>query len=151
MRRSERQISDSVEIEHILRSGSICYLSMVDDGRPYVVPLNYGYRDGNLYLHSAPVGRKISILKENPEVCFSIVARHEIFVSERACSWTTRYSSVIGTGRARIVTERRDVEKGLIVLMGQYSDKAYDFPREDLSGLVVIRVEIEEMTGKRSV
>ena len=150
MRRSDRQVTDPAEMESILRSSTLCHLAMIDEGRPYIVPMNFGYADGALYLHSAPVGRKISILKENPEVCFSIVARHEIVENERACSWTARLSSVIGTGRARIVTEKREVEKGLTVLMAQYSDKTYDFSGEDLDGVVIIRVEIETLTGKSS-
>ena len=150
MRRSDKQIKDLAELEAILRSAQICHLSMVDEGRPYVVPLNFGYEEGTLYFHSAPEGRKIDVLKQNPEVCFSVVARHEIVVSERACSWTAEFSSVTGTGKAAILTDRAGKEKGLTVLMSQYSDEKYDFSDEDLDGVVVIRVEVKEMTGKSS-
>ncbi len=150
MRRSDRRITNPDEIASILRSASLCQLAMLDEGKPYVVPLNYGYRDGNLYFHSAPEGRKIRVLSQNPEVCFSIVAKHELIPAERACSWTTQYASVTGTGRASIVTDREGKEKGLEILMAQYSDDAYDFSEEDLAGVVVIRVEIEQMSGKSS-
>ncbi|MCK5352695.1 pyridoxamine 5'-phosphate oxidase family protein [bacterium] len=150
MRRSDKQIKDLAELEAILRSAQICHLSMVDEGKPYVVPLNFGYEDNALYFHSAPEGRKINILRKNPEVCFSVVARHEIVVSERACSWTAEFSSVTGTGKAAILTDRAVKEKGLTVLMSQYSDEKYDFSDEELDGVVVIRVEIEEMAGKSS-
>ena len=150
MRRSDKQINDSAELEAILRSGQVCHLSMVHDGKPYIVPLNFGYEDAALYFHSAPAGRKIDVLKKNPEVCFSIVAGHEIVVNERACSWTAEFRSVTGTGKARILTDRAEKEKGLAVLMAQYSEERYDFSGEDLDGVVVIKVEIEEMTGKSS-
>ena len=43
---------------------------MIDGDEPYVVPMNYGYtlEDGELciYLHGATVGRKIDIMKKNP-------------------------------------------------------------------------------------
>ena len=151
MRRSEKQVKDTQEIESILHSAQICHLSMVDDGKPYVVPINFGYEDNALYFHSASEGRKIDVLKQNPEVCFSVVARHEIVVSERACSWTAEFSSVTGTGKAEILNDREEVEKGLTILMQQYSDAEYDFSDENLDGIVIIRVEIEEMTGKSSV
>jgi nitroimidazol reductase NimA-like FMN-containing flavoprotein (pyridoxamine 5'-phosphate oxidase superfamily) len=150
MRRSDRQLTDPFELEAILRSAQVCHLSMVDGTKPYVVPLNYGYEDGALYFHSAPEGRKINVLKKNPDVCFSIVARHEIVVNERACSWTAEFSSVTGTGKAEILIDRAEKEKGLAVLMSQYSDEKYDFSDEDLDGVDVIKVEIEEMTGKKS-
>lgn len=148
MRRSEKQITDPKEIEAILRSGRVCFLCMVDDGKPYVVPLNFGYDKGSLYFHSAPEGRKIDILRKNSDVCFSIVARHNLVRSEKACSWTAEYSSVTGNGHAAILTDEEAIRSGLNILMGQYSEEGYEFNREDLDGVVIIRVEILEMTGK---
>jgi nitroimidazol reductase NimA-like FMN-containing flavoprotein (pyridoxamine 5'-phosphate oxidase superfamily) len=47
---------------------------MVDDGKPYVVALNFGYdREGDdliLYLHSAMEGKKIDILKKIQQCIF---------------------------------------------------------------------------------
>ena len=150
MRRSDKQITDPLEIERTISSASLCHLSMVDDGKPYVVPLNFGYLDRTLYFHSAPEGRKIDVLRKNPDVCFSIVGRYDLVGGEKACSWTEKYSSVIGTGKATIVENRAGKEKGLAILMGQYSDKGYEFSEVDLTGIVVIKVRIEEMTGKSS-
>lgn len=150
MRRTDRQIRDNIDLESILRSARICHLSMVDDGRPYVVPLNFGYEDGALYFHSAPEGRKIDVLGRNPDVCFSIIAEHELVTNERACSWTARFRSVTGTGKASILTDRQEKEKGLTVLMSQYSNCEYDFSQENLDRVVVIKVRVEGMTGKSS-
>ena len=150
MRRSDKQITDPAELESLLSSSELCHLSMVDDGKPYVVPMNFGYTDGPLYFHSAPEGRKIDILRKNPDVCFSIIARNILVKGEKACSWTAKYTSVIGTGRASIVDDRAGKEEGLSILMKQYSDEDYDFSGENLDGIVIIKVEVEEMTGKSS-
>ena len=62
MTRRERQITDLQEIRGILDRAKIVHIGMVDGGRPYVVPMNYGYtmEDGQLtlYLHGANRGRK---------------------------------------------------------------------------------------------
>jgi len=150
MRRSDKQITDPAELESLLRSSELCHLSMVDDGKPYVVPMNFGYTDGALYFHSAPEGRKIDILGKNPDVCFSIISRNILVKGEKACTWTAKFSSVIGTGRASIVDDRAGKEEGLSILMKQYSDEEYDFSGENLDGVVIIRVEVLEMTGKSS-
>jgi nitroimidazol reductase NimA-like FMN-containing flavoprotein (pyridoxamine 5'-phosphate oxidase superfamily) len=150
MRRSDKQITDPAELESLLRSSELCHLSMVDDGKPYVVPMNFGYTDGALYFHSAPEGRKIGILGKNTDVCFSVIARNILVKGEKACSWTAKYASVIGTGRASIVDDRAGKEKGLSILMKQYSDEDYNFSGENLDGVVIIKVRIEEMTGKSS-
>jgi nitroimidazol reductase NimA-like FMN-containing flavoprotein (pyridoxamine 5'-phosphate oxidase superfamily) len=161
MRRNDKKIESAAELAELLQSGDICHLSMVDDGKPYVIPLNYGYIEGGyleggttngaLYFHSAPEGRKLDILRKNPQVCFCIVADHQLIEGVKACSWSASYRSVIGTGKAFILTEPAEKDEGLKILMAQYSDRDYEFSEKDLERVVVIRVEIEEMSGKGSV
>jgi len=160
MRRNDKKIESAAELAELLQSGDICHLSMVDDGKPYVIPLNYGYVEGGyleggttngaLYFHSAPEGRKLDILRKNPQVCFSIVADHQLIEGVKACSWSANYRSVIGTGKAFILTEPAEKDEGLKVLMAQYSDREYEFSEKDLERVVVIRVEIESLSGKGS-
>lgn len=150
MRRSDKQIVDRVEIERILRSASLCHLAMVDNGQPYVVPMNFGYTNGVLYFHSAPEGRKIDVIRRNPEVSFNVIGSYDLVAGENACAYSARYTSVTGTGKAAILRDIEGKKKGLAVLMTQYSDENYDFPGINLEGIVIIRVEIQEMEGKSS-
>jgi nitroimidazol reductase NimA-like FMN-containing flavoprotein (pyridoxamine 5'-phosphate oxidase superfamily) len=59
------------QIEGFLASEAIGRLGVIDEGRPYVVPLSYAYRDSIVYCHSAQ-GRKIRAMRNNPDVCFEI-------------------------------------------------------------------------------
>ena len=150
MRRNDKRIESAADLAELLSSGEVCYLSMVDDGKPYIVPLNYGYLDQALYFHSAPKGRKLGVLRNNPQVCFCVVADHQLIEGVKACSWSASYRSVIGTGTASILTEPAEKDEGLKILMAQYSDRDYEFIKGDLERIVVIRVDIESMTGKGS-
>jgi nitroimidazol reductase NimA-like FMN-containing flavoprotein (pyridoxamine 5'-phosphate oxidase superfamily) len=59
-------------IEKVIRACRLCYVGMADEnGRPYVLPMNFGYEEGMIYLHSAQEGRSISILEKNPQVCIT--------------------------------------------------------------------------------
>ncbi|HJO06699.1 MAG TPA: pyridoxamine 5'-phosphate oxidase family protein, partial [Chloroflexota bacterium] len=62
MRRKDRAITDPAAIEKILRRADVCRVGMIADGEPYVVPLNFGYRDGKVYFHSFSSGRKIDAI-----------------------------------------------------------------------------------------
>ena len=42
MRRRDREVTEHSEIMHILDSGKVLHLGLVDQGRPYIVPMNYG-------------------------------------------------------------------------------------------------------------
>ena len=65
-------VEDKNRVEEIIKSCKICYVGMADSsGVPYVLPMNFGYKDGVIYLHSAQDGSSISILEENPNICIT--------------------------------------------------------------------------------
>ena len=150
MRREEKQIGDLDAVEAVIRSSRVCRLGLSEDNRPYVVPLCFGYRDNTLYFHSAPAGRKIEILKKNNSVCFEFDIDHEVVQSEEACKWSMKYRSVIGFGRASFVADLEEKRKGLDAIMNHYAGPSSDYPETAIAGTVLIKVEIESMTGKQS-
>jgi len=74
MRRSEREIKDTGEIEAVIRQAQVCRVAFAAGDSPYIVPVSFGYQDSCLYFHSAPEGRKMDILRLNPRVCFEKAA-----------------------------------------------------------------------------
>ena len=74
MRRSDKEITERSEMDEILGRASICHLGLNDGGECYVVPVNYGYDGGCLYVHSAREGRKIDILRADKRVSFTVYA-----------------------------------------------------------------------------
>jgi hypothetical protein len=150
VRRKDREITDKLEIEDILGRAMVMRLAMCSGGEPYVVPLNFAYQDGCIYFHSARQGKKTDILRENNRVCFQADAGVEIRPSENACSWGMKYQSVIGWGRAFPVEDPEEKKRGLAALMKHYSGKSYDFTGISLDNLLIVRIEIDEMTGKKS-
>lgn len=150
MRKADREIKDPGELEDVIRRAEVCRLAMVDDGEPYIVPLNFGYRDGSLYFHCAREGRKLDILRKNPKVCFELETDVHLVKGEKACQWSTSFESVIGWGTATFVLDEKEVKEGLEVLMSHYTDGPYDFDPRSLSLTALITVKVERMTGKRS-
>ncbi|MEE8319082.1 MAG: pyridoxamine 5'-phosphate oxidase family protein, partial [bacterium] len=150
MRRHEKQIRSRPEMEEIISRSTVCRLAMTDGDRPYLVPLCFGYRNGSLFFHSALQGRKVDILKRNPNVCFAFDIDQEVTAAERVCGWSMRYRSVVGFGKARIVEEEDDKRKALEIIMENYSAGEHSFDDSEVSSVLIIRVDIEEMTGKKS-
>lgn len=69
MRRTDKEILDQALLEKILIEELVCRIALNDNGKPYLVPMIFGYQDHCLFLHSATAGRKIDILKKNNEIC----------------------------------------------------------------------------------
>ncbi|MCX6650228.1 MAG: pyridoxamine 5'-phosphate oxidase family protein [Methanomassiliicoccales archaeon] len=150
MRHAEREITDLAEIEEIIKKAEVCRLGMVDDGEPYIVPMNFGYRKSVLYFHCAKEGKKLDVLRRNPQVCFELEGEARLVPGETACRWSSSFRSVIGWGKAMIVLDEAGVKEGLMVIMDHYTPGTNDFDPRSLSLTAMIRVDVERMTGKRS-
>lgn len=124
---------------------------MIDDGEPYVVPLNFGYADGVLYFHSAIEGRKIDAIRKNPRVCFTMHTGYEKTMGAKACDCGANYMSLIGYGRAEIVVDPTEKLKGLSALMFHYYGGKVDFDERIVGVTSVIKVIIESLSGKKRV
>ncbi len=151
MRRSEREIRDEKGIHEILEKGLVCRLGLYDGQYPYVVPMNYGYRDGRLYFHCAREGRKIEILKINDRVCIEVDIDTRITRGDTPCRWATKYRSVIGFGRARIINEENGKKAGLDVILAHYGGSGVGYDETSMQRTAVIEVVLESMTGKQSL
>ena len=149
LRRREREITDIGEIEKVIKKAQVCHLGLVDGDDPYVVPVFFGYEKNAFYFHCASEGRKIDLLKRNNKVCFEIDTDVEILGKEQACGFTAKYRSVIGVGRARILDNDNEKIHGLNVLMKQYAEGEFSFPKEKLDRALVVRIDIESITGKQ--
>jgi len=150
MRRKEKEITDKTVIESIILKSSVCRLALSEDNHPYIVPLCFGYEDNTLYFHSAREGKKLDILRNNNNVCFEFDIDHQIVEAEDACGWSMKYRSVIGFGNASIIDDPELKTKALDAIIKHYAGKLLKYTKAKLKGTVIIKVEIESITGKKS-
>lgn len=165
MRRREHEIIDPGEMKRVIESGQICRLALAVHNEPYLVALSYGVvfaGAGNvgsasndlptLYFHSAPNGRKLEMLKENPRVCFAIEGRTELERADRPCDWTFRYESVVGYGRVMVVTDQAEKLAGLDAVMRQHGATGdLDYSDTMIARTTILRLTVESMTGKSNI
>ena len=152
MRRKNQEIIDRNVIEDILQKSLICRIGMISDGVPYIVPLNYGYDNNIIYIHSASEGKKMDILKANNKVCFEIEDTTEIIRKDLSCDWATKYRSLIGYGTIDIITDSEQKKRGLDIIMTQHGKTMNNvYKEEQVENLVILKLTIERVTGKQSL
>jgi len=151
MRKANQEISDKNVLEEILSAATICRVAMMDGDLPYIVPFNYGYSEGCIYIHSAPEGKKINLLNQNNRVCFEVEERVELVKTPKACGWSTRYRSVVGYGTVEILSDDRSKQLGLEVIMAQHgAPDLVDFDPRNLTRMVTLKLNITSLSGKQS-
>lgn len=148
MRKSEYEMTSRAEIDAILSRAPVCRLGLSVGDRPYVVPLAFGYEGGSLYFHSSPKGMKMEMITRNPRVCFEVDTDIEVVTSGDPCRWHICYNSVIGFGTVSIVEDAEEKRKALEAIKDHYSVEPADYGAIPLEAIAVIRLDIENMTGR---
>ncbi len=151
MRRKKKEITDKKQIDQIFKEAHVCRLGMFDGKKTYIVPLNFGYEDNTLYFHSALAGKKIDILKNNPDICFEIDIPGEVISSEEACSWSMNYRSIIGNGKVVFLSDADEKLKAFNIIMSHYSAKTdWVIDTKMIKATSVFKVKIENISAKKS-
>ena len=124
-------------IEELLRTAIVgriacCAHGATGDGRPYLVPLAYGYDGEAVYAHSGP-GRKLDLMRAEPRVTF------EVDHAEASDRWR----SVIAEGEFEEITDPDQRLRALRVI--------YPAPAEIPalgSQTVVFRIQLTARSGR---
>ncbi len=128
------------EARNLIVSGKIGRLGCVDNGEPYVVPVNYVFEDGSIYSHSLP-GRKIDAMRAHPRACLQ--------VDEIENDW--KWRSVIAYGNfeeIRVPSDRRSVLSKLLARFPLLTPVESMMVKDAAApGSVVFRIIVDRITG----
>ena len=124
------------QIEALLRTAIVgriacCGHGAGGDGRPYLVPLAYGYDGDAVYAHSGP-GRKLDFMRAEPRVTFEV---------DQAVA-PDRWRSVIAEGTFEEIDDPRQRDAALEVIYG--GDSVPDLG----SQTVVFRIRLTSRSGR---
>ena len=113
---------------------------VLESGEPYVVPVNYLYKDDEIYIHCLP-GQKLDALRANGKVCLQVEK------IEKSCRW----KSAIAFGEFQ---EVKRTNKKVEILKEFSASFEHLTPVEammeeqwNLGGLVVFHFNIKQITG----
>jgi hypothetical protein len=137
------------EVEEVLKDQLIGRIGCHSNGVTYIVPVSYAYNEPYVYIHSLE-GKKIDMMRNNPEVCF------EVDVMNDMANW----KSVISWGTFEEITRMEERDKALKILLDRSlpiisSEKTHlgrEWPftnnnANEIAG-VFYRIKLKEKTGK---
>jgi hypothetical protein len=155
------EIQSKQKIIDFLNSQPAGRVASIDkNGYPQVIPMNFVYYDGAIYMHSHPCGEKLDNIRRNPNVGFE-VDRHICFLPSYyfhptdASQADTLYISVVIKGRAEIVEDREEKARALNALMEKYQKEgryeALDAEMPVVEEVAIIKVTPKDMRGKYKI
>lgn len=132
------------EMLELLDAELVGRLGLNDEPQPYVVPTDFVYKDGAIYIHSPADGKKSVLARKNPHVCFEVDKYNED---------VTEYKSIIIRGEIKEVfddDERRDAMRILALKAARPGGWRAHTSNSNMSPITVFKITIKEMTGVKS-
>ena len=161
VRYETRKVTDKSKIEAFLQQARVGHLGMVDGNRPYVVPLNFIWMDGKIYFHGASGGRRNRVIKDNPEVCFTVCEEYGTVVDPVPADVDIAYMSVMIFGKAQPITDLGETTRILQEIVNKFVPGYFSQPLSEqyidklrspvFGGLVqVYQIEPYHITAKEN-
>lgn len=151
MRRNKQEICDLDRITQIIHDCDTLHVGFYDGEEVYIVPLSFGYEchDGTFtfYFHSAPEGRKVSLLLSGNPVGFEMDCGHQVKHADTFCDYTMKYQSIIGTAVPREAVGDEKM-KGYEILMAHYTDRKLEFDPAIVAKTKIFALDVKEFRCK---
>ncbi len=147
MRRRDKRLTDE-EMLDIMSTAEYGLLSTFgENGYPYGVPVNYVFKDGNIYFHTALSGHKLDNVAFNSKVSFCVVKDVELIPEDI----NTKFKSVISFGEVKEVPENEKSEIYILFLKKfskEFIKDGLEYIKNEGAKAKVLRIEVIHMTAK---
>ena len=152
MRRADRAVTAKEDIAAIMAKCDAVSVAFAGE-TPYVIPMSFGFEWVDecpaLYLHGAGEGEKASRMRQDHRVAFSMYTGTSVVEGATACSYSTTYESVCGSGRIAPLSGE-EKRHALEVLMRQYAGgKTFAFDDRAVAAVNVWKIDVCQISGKR--
>lgn len=149
MIKQHREVTDPNHIEAIFKLSIVCRVAFNDSPAPYIIPMNYGYHDNKLYLHTANLGHKLDLIKQNNNVGFVIENRLEMVQGNNGT--TMKYQSIVGQGIIEVIQSADEKQKALKYLIEHHGGKFAQHSEKSLASVTMLVINITKLTAKANL
>lgn len=154
------EIKNKKIVNTVMSKAEYGTLALCSQNKPYSIPVNFVHKGDNIYFHGSLSGRKMNILRENPNVSFSIVENFSLIASYfssnegLACPATQFFKSIVIDGEVSVVSKKEEKINALTLLMQKLQPEGGYKPFEDyaynkmLKATAVLKIEVKEIRAK---
>ena len=131
------KVTDKYMIDEVLSNSEYGTLSLCNDNKPYILPLNFVMANDEIYFHGAKKGKKIDLIKENSNASFNVVETYSLLPSYfstddgKACPSTHLYKSIVVEGNIEFVENYDEKANALESLMKKLQKEGKYIPLND--------------------
>ncbi len=143
---------DHETIHRILDEALICHVGFVENGQPYVIPINFARVDDNLILHGAKASRLLKHIEAGNPVCVEATIVDGLVLARSVFHHSVNYRSVVLFGTGRAIEDEHEKMAALEavtehLIPGRWREARLP-NRKELNATRVVSIKIDEASAK---
>lgn len=143
---------DRETIYAILDEALICHVGFVEDGQPYVIPINFARMDDTIILHGAKASRLLKHIEAGHPVCVEATIVDGLVLARSVFHHSVNYRSVVLFGTGHAIEEEQEKMAALEavtehLIPGRWKEARLPNPKE-MKATRVVAIQIDEASAK---
>lgn len=151
-RRHDRGFYDHATVHRLLDAAALCHVAYVIDGQPYCTPTLFWREDSRLYWHGSSASRMLRNLAEGEPACLTVTHFDGLVLARCGFNHSADYRSVMAFGHARLVTDRDEKRRALVMMVDRFfPDRTAGLRAstgQEIKATAVVTMEIERAAAK---
>jgi nitroimidazol reductase NimA-like FMN-containing flavoprotein (pyridoxamine 5'-phosphate oxidase superfamily) len=143
---------DRDAIYAILDEALICHVAFVENGQPFVIPINFARMDDTIILHGAKASRLLKHIAEGNPVCIEATVVDGLVLARSIFNHSVNYRSVVLFGSGQEVNDEGEKLAALEavtehLIPGRWREARLP-SRKELNATRVVSIQIDEASAK---
>ena len=151
-RRHDRGFYDHKTVHALLDAAALCHVSYVIDGQPYCTPTLFWREGARLYWHGSSASRMLKNLSEGEPACLTVTHIDSFVLARCGFNHSADYRSVMAFGRARLVEDKAEKERALVMMVDRFfpgrTAQLRSSTKQEIKATSVVFMDIEKASAK---
>ncbi|HJS18011.1 MAG TPA: pyridoxamine 5'-phosphate oxidase family protein [Anaerolineales bacterium] len=143
---------DRETIYRILDEALICHVGFVENGQPYIIPINFARVDDTIVLHGAKASRLLKHIEAGHPVCVEVTIVDGLVLARSVFHHSVNYRSVVLFGEGRMIEDEAEKLAALEavtehLIPGRWQEARLP-NRKEMDATRVVSIRIDEASAK---
>jgi nitroimidazol reductase NimA-like FMN-containing flavoprotein (pyridoxamine 5'-phosphate oxidase superfamily) len=143
---------DRETIYRVLDEALICHIGFVQDGQPYVIPINFARMDDCIVLHGAKASRLLKHIEAGHPICVEVTVVDGLVLARSVFNHSVNYRSAVLFGKGCLVVDEQEKLSALKAITehlipGRWQEARLPSQKE-MNATSVVSIKIEEASAK---
>ena len=108
---------DRETVNAIIDAVLFCHVGFVEDGKPFVIPINHWRSDDRVFFHGSTASRLMKVLCEGRDVCVTVTHLDGLVLGRSAMHHSVNFRSAVIFGQAEEVSDEAEKMQALEALI----------------------------------